>query len=477
MGNKDLYEKLYNAAVKELAEFENSLDTVEKALNAAYELSVKRDILSYIENELNDITSAKTEAAVNTLIDSGSPLSAIYDEWLGNEYDNRMEAIKMTTDDIIDITAEKAADRERYENNIIIQTRFPHVDNRYPNDITYNGDSHIFSWVYFNEEGDGGDGEFIDITVTEDDVLAAYNSENFLEYIYQNCKQNVIDTHSGYFEDYANAYINPNNDVVRRYQELTIQAYLEEHTPAVQKAKKSLEGEISAESNELIIDGYEGTWYVVDTEIVDGKEIFLLENEEYGDETFGIIIDKDRNVLVDEAWNGFADYHEKYDNLTPEEKLANKVTAEWNAFLEDMKKESPAVLIESAYEITTKDNIQTYIAEENLDLTENQLNSLLSRENILDELYADWNHNEFLNGYSDVAELLKQTADKIGEAIDRENLLFFRKETYIDKLDDVTEIADKNAVINELEHGSYSFSVVSFDGNKGIAVSDYVGNN
>lgn len=308
---------------------------------------------------------------------------------------------------------ERAADRERYENNIIIQTKFPHVDNRYPNDIIYNPDSKAFSWVYFNEEGDGGDGEFIDITVTEDDVLAAYNSDNFLEYIYQNCKQNVIDTHSGYFEDYANAYINPNNDVVRRYQELTIQAYLEEHTPAVQKAKKSLEGEISTDSDSLIIDGYEGTWYVVDTETVDGKELFLLENEEYGDETFGIIIDKDRNVLVDEAWNGFSDYHEKYDNITPEEKLANKVGDEWKAFLDNMKKESPAVLIEAAYEISTKDNIQTYITEEKLSLTEKQINALLARDNILDELYDDWNHNEYLNSYSDVGTLLEDTANAI----------------------------------------------------------------
>ena len=323
---------------------------------------------------------------------------------------------------------ERAADREMHERNIIIQTRFPHEDNLYPNDILYNPDSKVFSWVYFNEEGDGDDGEFIDITITEDDVLAAYNSENFLEYIYQNCKQNVIDTHSGYFEDYAAAYINPSNDVVRRYQELTIQAYLEEHTPAVQEAKKSLEGEITADSDALIIDGYEGTWYVVDTETVDGKELFLLENEEYGDETFGIIIDKDRNVLVDEAWNGFSDYHEKYDNITPEEKLANKVEAEWKAFLEDMKKESPAVLIESAYEISTKDNIQTYITEENLDLSEKQINALLSSPNTLNDLYNDWSSDEYLNSYSDVAELLTLTADKINETIERENIALFRNE-------------------------------------------------
>ena len=168
--------------------------------------------------------------------------------------------------------------------------------------------------------------------------------------------------------------------------------------------------------------------YVVDTEIVDGKELFLLENEEYGDETFGIIIDKDRNVLVDEAWNGFVDYHEKYDNISTEEKLANKVEAEWKAFLDNMKKETPAVLIESAYEISTKDNIQTYITEENLDLSEKQINALLSSPNTLNDLYDDWSSDEYLNNYSDVAELLKLTANKINEAIDRENMALFRKE-------------------------------------------------
>lgn len=107
MNNKVLCEKLYDVAIKELSDFEKSLDTVEKALGAAYELSVKRDIMSYIENEINEITSDNMEKAITEMINSGSPLSLIYDEWLGNEYDNRMEAIRMTADDVIDITAEK----------------------------------------------------------------------------------------------------------------------------------------------------------------------------------------------------------------------------------------------------------------------------------------------------------------------------------------------------------------------------------
>ena len=167
---------------------------------------------------------------------------------------------------------------------------------------------------------------------------------------------------------------------------------------------------------------------MVDTETVDGRELFLLESENYGDETAGVIIDKDRNVIMSDVWNGFSDYHEKYDNITPEEKLADKVEAEWKAFLENMKKETPAVLIESAYEISTKDNIQTYITEEKLDLTEERINALLSSKNILSELYDDWLSDEYLNSYSDVAELLKLTADKISESIERENIALFRKE-------------------------------------------------
>lgn len=101
MNNNELVEKLYAMASKELKRFEDSLDTAEKAKAAAYELSVKRDILSYIENDLsNDITKPNIKTTVENLINSGAPLSVYYSEWQKNEYDNRMEAIRMTADDV-----------------------------------------------------------------------------------------------------------------------------------------------------------------------------------------------------------------------------------------------------------------------------------------------------------------------------------------------------------------------------------------
>ena len=97
---ENVVEQLYELAQKELEDFENSLDTAEKAKAAAYELSVKRDILSYIHSDLsNDISDSDTEDACRRLISSGYPLDTFYQDWLKNEYDNRTEAIKMTAAD------------------------------------------------------------------------------------------------------------------------------------------------------------------------------------------------------------------------------------------------------------------------------------------------------------------------------------------------------------------------------------------
>ncbi len=340
-------------------------------------------------------------------------------------------------------------DKIRHDNSELVAF-FPKSGEEYPDHFLYNAEGKSFQWIYYNPDGNFGEGEFVQKNIYEQDIIAAYNAKitspdeatgrnEFIYSLFSSCEETVICSDTEAFTAIAKEYINKPTGTIELYGivengtnissiDMLISA-LEENCPAVHSEKEKTEEIVITEnSDEIIIDGYEGTWYVVDTETVDGKELFLLENEEYGDETFGIIIDRDRNVLVDEAWNGFADYHEKYDNITPEEKLANKVEAEWKAFLDNMKKETPAVLIESAYEISTKDNIQTYITEENLDLTEKQINALLLSKNTLADLYDDWSSDEYLNSYSDVAELLKITADKLSEAIDRENLMLFRKE-------------------------------------------------
>ena len=58
------------------------------------------------------------------------------------------------------------------------------------------------------------------------------------------------------------------------------------------------------------VAGHRGTWYVIDETIRDGRELYLVEHETYGDEAACLIIDGDFEVVMSDVWNGFDDYDE-----------------------------------------------------------------------------------------------------------------------------------------------------------------------
>lgn len=60
---------------------------------------------------------------------------------------------------------------------------------------------------------------------------------------------------------------------------------------------------------------YEGTWSVIGTEKINGKDLFLLEHEEHGDEHPALIVDEDVNVFMEDVWNGFDDFKEQKEDL------------------------------------------------------------------------------------------------------------------------------------------------------------------
>ena len=55
------------------------------------------------------------------------------------------------------------------------------------------------------------------------------------------------------------------------------------------------------------VDGHVGTWYTIDVIAVDQQVYFLLEHEEYGDETANLIVDLEGNLVLEDVWNGFED--------------------------------------------------------------------------------------------------------------------------------------------------------------------------
>lgn len=344
---------------------------------------------------------------------------------------------------------------------------FPMQNGLYPDHFRYDETDNSFIWTYFNPDGDSGKGEFVEKYISEQDIYAAYmagaNAENetdgrnaFINYIFENCREAVIDTYSGYFQGYADDYINKPDAVAEFYgigenstytEDMTaLVTLLEESCPAVaEERNKQAESEnrsIDLHSEGIEIEGYSGTWYVIDVQRIQDRDLFLLESEIYGDEAACLIVDENRNVVMDNVHNGFDDYIEAVsvdgnqmtvrDEAASEksyaEQLYERVNDEYSFYIGQMKKESPEVLIESAAEIVDKDRIRLFLEENEPALSDEQFEALLSRNAPLDEIYEQWVENGELNSIEDVGIVLEEAADRILVSIERENFALFRKE-------------------------------------------------
>ena len=85
-------------------------------------------------------------------------------------------------------------------------------------------------------------------------------------------------------------------------------------TPALEQAPAPDKGQITEGSSNIEVEGHIGTWYVVDTEVIEHTKYFLLEHEEHGDEAACVIVDSDGKLVLDDVWNGFDDLKEYFDS-------------------------------------------------------------------------------------------------------------------------------------------------------------------
>jgi len=60
-------------------------------------------------------------------------------------------------------------------------------------------------------------------------------------------------------------------------------------------------------TEKIKIESHVGTWYVINNRIHEGKQVFLLESEEYGDGVACLIVDEYCNIILEDVWNGFED--------------------------------------------------------------------------------------------------------------------------------------------------------------------------
>lgn len=265
--------------------------------------------------------------------DNKPPIFKSVDEALSYTINNKIEITNIDEE----IANWREVDREREDNSIIEGNRrlieeFPISGGNYVDLVSYNSNTDTFSWVYFNPDGDNGNGAFVDKTITKDDIFAAYSvriaaeSEEqgrnaFIAYLNENCKENVIEVHSGYFAEYADDYINYETRNFAFYFGISENStdtmsvdnfilHLEVNCKDVNMDKHQREQpqEITERSFRVEFDGYSGAWNVIDSAEIGGRELFMLENDYYGDSLAYIVADKDGNVIDDNVWGDFEEY-------------------------------------------------------------------------------------------------------------------------------------------------------------------------
>lgn len=234
--------------------------------------------------------------------------------------------------------AEAEAEKERQLN----LSRSREIIKRLPMTSENNYEEHFvlrensIDWIYFNPDGANGEGQFVQTSLYADDLIAAYNArsstEDYRKYgqsefveIIQNGNQTVINADTEEFERLADTFIKSrsNENVIVSAPIVSGNGYdnnferninlLENHFEDVRKYKGN---HITEASENISVEGHIGTWYVIAAEEIEGRKLFLLEHEKYGDKAANIIIDENKNLVMADVYNGFDDYRDslEYDD-------------------------------------------------------------------------------------------------------------------------------------------------------------------
>ena len=99
--------------------------------------------------------------------------------------------------------------------------------------------------------------------------------------------------------------------------------------------------------------------------------------------------------------------------------LYEKVQAEYDDFIAEMKCKPADEIIESAYQIVIKDEITVFCRDCSPKLTDRQFEALLSSKNALYEVFEQWCKNGELHGLTDIGIAIEEAADRILVAIER----------------------------------------------------------
>ena len=97
-------------------------------------------------------------------------------------------------------------------------------------------------------------------------------------------------------------------------------------------------------------------------------------------------------------------------------KLADKVAGDYEQYISDLRTKTPDDIIRSAYEIYNKGYIVDYCNTSMTSLSPDDIQVLFDTDNVLDEIYQEWDVMTQFNGVADIDTAIEETAYRLRSA-------------------------------------------------------------
>ena len=124
------------------------------------------------------------------------------------------------------------------------------------------------------------------------------------EQIKKDLEQKQPHNYKGHAVSTSDVLILNDNGVTTTYY-VNKDAFIE--IPDFMKVTSSESGGLIKDTVGYEIEGKDGTWEVVDYLLVEGKNYFLMEHEQYGTNVAYVVLNQNGKVIVDSVYNGFDD--------------------------------------------------------------------------------------------------------------------------------------------------------------------------
>lgn len=186
----------------------------------------------------------------------------------------------------------------------------------------------------------------------------------------------------------------------------------------------TVENAVTMKTSGLEVEQHFGTWHLIDSREIGGRDYFLMEHDEFGDEAACVVVDSTGKLAAQDVMDGFSP---EVVAMIAQEALLDKMTAEQDAFRESLLTLSAPEVLERSYEYNIREDI--LLGMESRELDSRYTEALLASPTPLADVYHMYEQSE-TDHMDTVRSALEQQAEAAISADPRERNYLRAAEEY-----------------------------------------------